>query len=62
MNKLALENRYKIAMPLFGESYAAPNKAMDNFILIKVSIYSINSDVKGFSRPMSNFPVLSWHI
>ena len=51
MNKLALENWYKIAMPLFGESNAAPNKDMDNFMLIQVSIYSINSDVKSFSRP-----------
>ena len=26
MEKLVLENKYKIVMPLFGAAYAAPNK------------------------------------
>ena len=30
---LVLENEYKIAVPLFGAAYAAPNKG-NNFILI----------------------------
>ena len=30
MEKLLLENKYKIVVPLFGAAYAAPNKGTKN--------------------------------
>ena len=30
MEKLVLENKYKIVVPLFGAAYAAPNKGTKN--------------------------------
>ena len=34
MEKLVLENCYKIVVPLFGAAYAAPNKGTTIFIMI----------------------------
>ena len=54
MEKLVIENEYKIVVPLFGVAYAAPNKGtriLYSFRLLStVSSPTENSRIKDFSR------------
>ena len=62
MEKLVLENWYKIVMPLFGAAFAAPNKGIT--ILSDFDHYhqwqflQKIEEFKDFSRLLCNFPVL----
>ena len=56
MEKLVLENLYKIVVPLFGAAYAAPNKGttiFDNFGLANLSTVlrpTENSRIQGLFK------------
>ena len=61
MEKLVLENEYKIAMPLFGAAFAPPNKGTTFYT--DVGLYQKcqvlqKIEFRDFSRPNSDFPIL----
>ena len=62
MEKLVLENEYKIVVPLFGAAFAAPNKGtpiLYSFRSLSTVLSSTeNRKFKDFSRHLSDFPVL----
>ena len=73
MEKLVLENLYKIVVPLFGAAYAAPNKGTTIFNDLGVIncakatrllsdfpvLFKTDLTFKDFSRKLSNFKYFS---
>ena len=59
METLVLENWYKVAVPIFGAAYAAPNK--DITIYTDSGFYQQSQklvEFKDFSRLLSDFQIL----
>ena len=62
MEKLVLQNEYKIVVPLFGAAFAAPNKGTtiytDLDLYQQCEVLQKIEKFKDFTRPLSDFPVL----
>ena len=58
MEILALENKYKLAVPLFGVANAAPNKGTAIFYWFKSSSTMLNPTVK--SKFQGLFKAFEW--
>ena len=63
MEEFALENQYKIVVPLFGAASAAPNKGTTisywfRSLSTVLKVLQKIKEIKDFSMPLNDFPVL----